>query len=390
MAKGAGGRGKPGARATRPSGAKRPGGGAPARVALGNDPFERGAAVAVQLAMATPSGGARLPDSPPAPQVRASPEVTREQAAALAPDVFPRPATVPGPVAVDERPVREARPPGGLAGLLRQLWPALRARLAPVLSLRRLFSNPALPDRHGMDPELVARSSPVFDFLLDAWWRVEVRGLEQLPPGPALLVANHGGRFHWDALVLAHVLRRDQRRCRSLLDEHALAIPLAGRIVTRLGAVLASPEHALALLSEGSLVAVFPEGSRSGNREWGDRYQIRRFGRGGFAHIALRARAPVVPCAIVGGEETSAPFARPGWLAEALGIPLLGAARALPLGPLAWLPLPSRWTVRFGDPIAPEGDPDDPQSVDALTEQTRATLQRMLDQDVARRKSVYL
>jgi 1-acyl-sn-glycerol-3-phosphate acyltransferase len=242
----------------------------------------------------------------------------------------------------------------------------------------------------GLDAELVARSAPLLDFLLDAWWRVEVRGLDRMPAGPAVVVANHGGLLHWHALVLAHVLRRAGRELRPLLDEHALAPAVSGRLAIRLGAVPATSENALELLRDGVLAAVFPEGSRNEDREWSARYQIRRFGRGGFAAIALRARVPVIPCAIVGAEETAPPFARPGWLAEVLGVPLLGAAPALPLGPLALLPLPSRWSVRFGEPIAASGSADDPSAVNLLAEETRATLQRMLDEDVASRRSVYL
>jgi 1-acyl-sn-glycerol-3-phosphate acyltransferase len=220
---------------------------------------------------------------------------------------------------------------------------------------------------------------------------VEVRGLDRAPSGPALVVANHGGLFHWDALVLSHLLRRAGRELRPVLDDYALGIPLVGRASIRLGAIRATPGNVLELLRDRVLAAVFPEGSRNGARDWSERYQVRRFGRGGFANLALRAQVPVIPCAIVGSEEAAPPFARGGWLAEALGIPLLAAAPALPLGPLAFLPLPSRWTVRFGEPIDPPGgSPDDPHAVNALAEATRAALQRMLDEDVASRRSVYL
>jgi 1-acyl-sn-glycerol-3-phosphate acyltransferase len=399
MVKGAGGREKPGAPTQRP--AKRA-----ARAALGNDPFERGAAP-VQLAMATPAKPAAahagaMTGEPSRRRKVATPAAAaapRQEVTVHAPAVAPVPPEAPvgeaheiaGPPADDVHETAEAAAPpaSDLRAFVHRLWPALRGRLDAILGLPRLLGRPSPGFPQAVDTELVARALPLLDFLLDAWWRVEVRDLDRMPAGPALVVANHGGLFHWDALVLAHVLRRAGRELRPLLDEHALSIPIAGRAALRLGAVPATPENALELLREGVLTGVFPEGSRNGEREWAERYRIRRFGRGGFATIALRAGVPVVPCAIVGGEETAAPFARPGWLAEALGLPLLNAAPALPLRPLALLPLPSRWSVRFGEPILPHGSPDDARAVNLLAEETRGRLQRMLDEDVASRRSVY-
>jgi 1-acyl-sn-glycerol-3-phosphate acyltransferase len=141
-------------------------------------------------------------------------------------------------------------------------------------------------------------------------------------------------------------------------------------------------------------VGVFPEGSAAARKSWRDRYTVARFGRGGFAKLALRAGAPIVPCAIVGSEEAAPGISRTGWLAEQLGVPILAQSAALRLGPAALLPLPSRWTLRFGEPIdlgghGPEAA-DDAALVNTLTERTRAAVQAMLDEDVAARSSVYL
>jgi 1-acyl-sn-glycerol-3-phosphate acyltransferase len=142
------------------------------------------------------------------------------------------------------------------------------------------------------------------------------------------------------------------------------------------------------------VLAVFPEGSATHPRPWPERYRVERFGRGGFAKVALRAGAPIVPCAIVGSEEAAVPFARAGWIAELLRMPLLQSTRALPLGLLELLPLPSRWSIHFGEPVdtASMGaaGAEDPRTVNALTEQVRSTLQEMLDEDVAARRSVFL
>jgi 1-acyl-sn-glycerol-3-phosphate acyltransferase len=280
-----------------------------------------------------------------------------------------------------------------LRELLVRLLPALKDKLKPLATLAGMLASPGRLDRHGRDPRLEEGARPFLDFLFETWWRVDVRGAEHVPDGAAMVVANHGGALPWDALVLRLAARRPPigRDLRPLLDGAALGPTLAGTVATRLGAIPASAANALSLLQEGGLAGVFPEGSRAGEKPWGERYRLQRLGRGGFVRVAARAAVPVVPCAIVGNEEASAPFGREGWMAEALGLPLLGMAAA-PFTPLRWLPLPSRWSVRFGAPVAPPapGQADDAAAVGATAEAVGAALQRMLDEDVAARRSVFL
>jgi 1-acyl-sn-glycerol-3-phosphate acyltransferase len=286
--------------------------------------------------------------------------------------------------------------PGELRVVLARLVPALLARVGGLVDLARLLEPPERLDRYGLDPRLVARAAPLLEFLYTSWWRVETRFLHRIPTaGPALVVANHGGVVPWDALVLRHALRREQpgRELRPLLDDRECALPVFGRFAIRAGAVRASPENVEALLREGALVGVFPEGSSAATRPWRDRYRIQRFGRGGFAKLALRAGVPIVPCAIVGAEEATPAIARTGWLAERLGLPFLSASPFLRVGQAGLVPLPSKWSIRFGEPIAPEGGSEaanDPAAVLGLTEAVRSRVQAMLDEDVAGRRSVFL
>ena len=110
--------------------------------------------------------------------------------------------------------------------------------------------------------------------------------------------------------------------------------------------------------------------------------------------LALRTGAPIVPCAIVGSEEASPGISRTGWLAERLGVPLLASSAALRFGPAAVVPLPSRWSLRFGAPVPLDGlgpsQAEDASAVSALTERVRTTLQAMLEEDLAARSSVFL
>jgi 1-acyl-sn-glycerol-3-phosphate acyltransferase len=287
---------------------------------------------------------------------------------------------------------------GELREALARLVPSLRHRLGSLGELVRLLEPPERLDRHGMDPRFAERLTPILDFLYASWWRVQVRGVEAVPStGPVLVVANHAGVVPWDALVLRHALRRDhpaRRDLRPLLDDRECALPVFGPAAVRAGAIRASAEAAEWVLARGGAVGVFPEGSAGARKPWRDRYTLVRFGRGGFAKVALRTRAAIVPCAIVGSEEASPGISRTGWLAERLGVPLLAANPVLRLAPAALVPLPSRWTLRFGPPIEvaehPPAAADDPGIVNALTERARSSIQAMLDEDVAARSSVFL
>src|SRR4029079_10692205 len=98
----------------------------------------------------------------------------------------------------------------------------------------------------------------------------------------------------------------------------------------------AHPENAYRLLREQQqLVLVFPEGSKGPGKTFAERYQLRRFGRGGFVEIAMRAGVPVIPIAVVGAEESMPIILKLPSAAKALGIPYFPiTANMLLLGPL--------------------------------------------------------
>ena len=89
-----------------------------------------------------------------------------------------------------------------------------------------------------------------------------------------------------------------------LADHLFSAVPVVGTLWSRVGGVAAHPDNAYRLLrEEQQLVLVFPEGTKGTGKLYGERYKLRRFGRGGFVEIAMRAGVPVVPIAVVGSEE---------------------------------------------------------------------------------------
>ncbi len=243
-------------------------------------------------------------------------------------------------------------------------------------------------DEYGKDPALVERLEPVLEFLYSQYWRVSVQGVVHVPPGAAILVANHSGALPYDGLVMSMALTRerpDLREPRWLVEDQVFHAPMVGTLFNRMGAVRACPENALRLLDEHRPLVVFPEGYQALSKPFGERYRLKRFGRGGFVKLALRTGAPIVPVAIVGAEETSPLLGRIP--ASFLGLPYV------PLTPLGPLPLPAKWSIRFGEPIGVEDLPpeaaDDLGEVQRLTERTRESIQSMLQSLLRERRSVF-
>jgi 1-acyl-sn-glycerol-3-phosphate acyltransferase len=135
-------------------------------------------------------------------------------------------------------------------------------------------------------------------------------------------------------------------------------------------------------MRRGELVGVFPEGFKGVGKPYRDRYKLQRFGRGGFVSAALRTGAPIIPVSIVGAEEIYPIIGNIKPLARVLGLPYLPVTPLFPwLGPLGLLPLPSKWLIRFGEPIdtaSRSEDADDPIVVFNLADQVRETIQQSL------------
>ncbi|NVJ27752.1 1-acyl-sn-glycerol-3-phosphate acyltransferase [Myxococcus sp. AM011] len=241
-------------------------------------------------------------------------------------------------------------------------------------------------DEYGKDPSLVQRLEPVLDFLYGQYWRVAAQGTDHIPRGAVILVANHSGALPYDGLVMSLTLARerpDLRESRWLVEDQIFHAPVLGTLFNRLGAVRACPENALRLLDEQRPLVVFPEGYQGLGKPFAERYRLKRFGRGGFVKLALRTGAPIVPVAIVGAEETSPLLGRIP--AGFLGLPYV------PLTPPG--PLPAKWSIRFGEPIAMDGlspeAADDLGEVGRLTERTREAIQGMIHTLLRERRSVF-
>jgi 1-acyl-sn-glycerol-3-phosphate acyltransferase len=277
---------------------------------------------------------------------------------------------------------------------------SLRDKVTDSLGfIRRRITGDYPVDDFGFDQELLDKvlMAPVRP-LYSSYFRVETRGLENVPDsGGALVVANHSGAIALDA-VMAQLALLDHhpahRHLRMLGANLVFSMPFVGEIARKGGHTLACAPDAERLLSEGELVGVWPEGFKGIGKPFSERYKLQRFGRGGFVAAALRTGAPIIPCAIVGAEETYPIIGNAKFLARMFGLPYFPLTPTFPwLGPIGLVPMPSKWIIEFGEPIPTRdfesGAADDPMLVFNLTDQVRETIQQTLYRLLVQRRSVF-
>jgi 1-acyl-sn-glycerol-3-phosphate acyltransferase len=239
-----------------------------------------------------------------------------------------------------------------------------RKRSTAIVPIRVPPDGPSEPedprrsdvDEWGRSERTRALTRAIYDPIYSKWFRAEWDGLEKIPTeGGALLVANHAGAIPSDAPVIMHGIEKElERPVYGLADYFFRTVPVVGTLWARAGGVSARPANAYRLLKEQrQLALVFPEGTKGPSKSYTDRYQLRRFGRGGFVEIAMRAGVPVIPIAVVGSEEAMPVVFRLPTLAKALGVPYVPVtANLLTMGPLGvLLPFPAKFKLKVLDPI---------------------------------------
>lgn len=316
-------------------------------------------------------------DDVPAPDGLTSPDGVSGPEAGAAAD---GPQPLPGPV--DE----VLNLLGELARAV--LGPDGDARLAEGLSfLRRRLTGDYEVDLFGFDRELTDTVLlPLLRPLYRYWFRGETRGAENLPAdGPALVVANHSGSIPLDSLMTQVAVNDStERHLRMLGADLVFQMPIVADIARRSGTTLACNEDAVRLLTAGELVGVWPEGYKGLGKTYRERYKLQRFGRGGFVAAAIRAGAPIIPCAIVGAEEAYPMVGNFEPLARLLRLPYFPVTPTFPwLGLLGALPLPSKWMIEFGEPIPTDtygpDAADDSMLTLELTDRVRDSVQTTLN-----------
>jgi 1-acyl-sn-glycerol-3-phosphate acyltransferase len=238
----------------------------------------------------------------------------------------------------------------------------------------------------------------MFAPLYDNWFRVEWEGLEKIPKtGGALLVANHAGAIPSDAPTIMHGIEVEKGRpVYGMADFFFREAPWLGTVWARVGGVPAHPDNALRLLrDQGQLTLVFPEGTKGPSKTYSDRYRLRRFGRGGFVEIAMRAGVPVIPIAVIGAEESMPIVFRIPALAKLIGVPYFPVtANMFLFGPLGLaMYFPAKFKLRVLDPVTfdvPSGQERYSKSrVMEEAEKIRINMQETIYEMLRERRSVW-
>jgi len=256
----------------------------------------------------------------------------------------------------------------------------IRARLAAAAALETWP-----PERFGFRYPTAARLFAVTAVFHRWYFRVEAHGLESLPRGRVMLVANHGSHvLAWDgAMIVTSCLLDGEppRLVHGMGDHRLMQLPILGRVAARIGAVDGRRQTCQDLLQAGAAVLTFPEGVAALDRRFRDRYRLRPFGHG-FVHVALATAAPIVPVAVIGAEEEAPIFANPRWLARLLGTPVA------PLAPTLVVPLPAKYRLWFGAPIHLRG-PATPEVVARHAATVRGALEDLVRRGLDARRHTF-
>jgi 1-acyl-sn-glycerol-3-phosphate acyltransferase len=232
----------------------------------------------------------------------------------------------------------------------------------------------------------------VFAMVDDAARRlhVSVDGIDRLPPGRALLVANHA--FGWDVIFLMAAIRRATGRTVWALGEHLWwRVPFVRGWAARCGTVDGTRANAEQLLERDQLVLVLPGGMREAVKPRELRYHLVWGHRYGFVRTAIRTGSPLVPVACVGADEMfdligDANARGRRWLGR-LGLPLPRPAGLLPVPHFRHL----RYVV--GDPVEPRVDASaasDPITLKRVRREVAGALHELIEEELARRAGIDL
>ena len=253
------------------------------------------------------------------------------------------------------------------------------------------------------DPGVTKRLVGLLRPIVKWYYRSEVRGLDRMPLGGALVVSNHsGGLLEVDGPVFAvdfyDTLGYD-RPIHFLTHDAMFGGPLAD-LLPRIGAVHANRDNAATALRAGAVVMVFPGGDYEAYRPTLSQNVIDFEGRTGYVRTAIEAGVPIVPAVSIGGQENQFYLSRGIWLARALRLDnfehrffrtnILPIAFGFPFGlsilvPIN-MPLPTKIVTQVLKPIDIDAQFGEHPDVDAVDAHVRHVMQTGLDELAAKRR----
>jgi 1-acyl-sn-glycerol-3-phosphate acyltransferase len=296
---------------------------------------------------------------------------------------------------------RGPRGASGVLGAIERGATRLRARADAVVDrmlgddararIASLTSPQDGPDEFGFDPRVARYAVVAARALYRQYFRTEVFGLENVPAGRVMLISNHSGQLPLDGLAIGAAMLLDAPRprfVRSMVEKWTATLPFIAELFPRCGQIVGVPENCIRLLESDEAVLVFPEGARGISKTFDKRYQLSEFGLG-FMRMALAAKAPIVPVAVIGAEEQYISIANLERLGRVLGMPALPVMPQL-LVPGGFLPLPTKYRVHFGAPLSFEGDPDDEDAaIEANVAVVKSTIQSMINRGLKQRRAIF-
>ena len=258
------------------------------------------------------------------------------------------------------------------------------------------------PDNVARDDALLSRAIEQLGPAFDRWFRPELRGLDRVPEGPAIIVGNHnGGSLSADAFIIGIMLYRArgiEHVPYGLAHDMVVSLPIMKKIVA-LGIVRASSTMAHAVFEAGRKVLVYPGGEQDTLRPWSERDRIKFSGRRGYIRLALREGVPLVPVVVAGAHEVFVVFPGGERLAELLMTKRLFRVNtwpvtlSLPWGltpgpPPVFVPFPVRMLGEFLEPVhfdrsGPEAAADEDyvrRCDDLVRARMQATLTRLANE----------
>lgn len=246
-------------------------------------------------------------------------------------------------------------------------------------------------DPFGLDPQWAKYALATIAFLHRRYFRSEVHGVENVPTGRVLLVANHSGQVPLDGAMIGAAMFMDAeppRIIRAMVEKWANSLPFVSLLFARVGQVVGVPENAKRLLQQGEVLLVFPEGARGISKTFDQRYKLTEFGLG-FMRLAIETDTPIVPVGVIGAEEQYVSVANVQAVAKILRMPAFPVIPQLFI-PGGQLPLPTKYRIWFGEPMRFSGDPDDDDAVmDEKVWLVKQTIQSMLNRGLKERKHIF-